>query len=68
MIKIYLYNTKYKNKRGVLFMAIGKDKTQLMLTLTKEDKAKLQEIAEKESRTVNNLIVVIIKEFLKTQS
>lgn len=49
-------------------MAIGKDKTQLMLTLTKEDKAKLQEIAEKESRTVNNLIVVIIKEFLKTQS
>lgn len=49
-------------------MAIGKDKTQVVLTITKEEKAKLQEIAEKESRTVNNLIVVIIKEYLKNLS
>lgn len=49
-------------------MAIGDDKTQLMLTLTKEDKAKLKRIADSESRTVNNLIVVIIKEYLKQHS
>lgn len=49
-------------------MAIGKDKTQLMLTIEKDDKAKLQKIAEAESRTVNNLIVVIIKEYLKAHS
>lgn len=52
----------------VFFVAIGKDKTQLMLTIEKDDKAKLQKIAEAESRTVNNLIVVIIKEYLKAHS
>ena len=46
-------------------MAIGKDKTQVLLTLTKEDKEQLQKIAEDENRTLTNLINTIIKNYLK---
>lgn len=46
-------------------MAIGKDKTQVLLTLTKEDKEQLQRIAESENRTFTNLINTIIKNYLK---
>ncbi len=46
-------------------MAIGKDKTQVLLTLTKEDKAELQQIADNENRTFTNLINTIIKNYLK---
>lgn len=49
-------------------MAIGKDKTQVLLTLSKEDKEKLQEIAAEENRTFTNLINTIIKEYLKKLS
>lgn len=49
-------------------MAIGKDKTQVLLTLTKEDKATLQQIAEDENRSFTNLINTIIKEYLKERS
>lgn len=46
-------------------MAVGKDKTQVLLTLTKEDKAKLQQIADNENRSFTNLINTIIKNYLK---
>ena len=46
-------------------MAIGKDKTQVLLTLTKEDKEQLQIIAESENRTFTNLINTIIKNYLR---
>jgi hypothetical protein len=49
-------------------MAIGKDKTQVLLTLTKDDKAALQRIAENENRTFTNLINTIVKEYLKEHS
>lgn len=49
-------------------MAIGKDKTQVLLTLSKEDKEKLQAIAAEENRTFTNLINTIIKEYLKKLS
>lgn len=45
-------------------MAIGKDKTQILLTLTKEDKQKLQTIAAHEGRTVTSLINSLIKIYL----
>ena len=48
-------------------MAIGKDKTQVLLTLTKEDKAELQRIADNENRSFTNLIYTIIKNYLKSQ-
>ena len=51
-------------KRGYI-MAIGKDKTQVLLTLTKEDKAELQQIADNENRSFTNLINTIIKNYLK---
>ena len=51
---------------GVHYMAIGKDKTQVLLTLTKEDKATLQRIAENENRSFTNLINTIIKDYLKS--
>ena len=47
-------------------MAIGKDKTQVLLTLTKEDKAELQRIADNENRSFTNLINTIIKNYLKS--
>lgn len=46
-------------------MAVGKDKTQVLLTLTKENKANLKQIADNENRTVTNLINTIIKNYLK---
>jgi hypothetical protein len=49
-------------------MAIGKDKTQVLLTLSQDDKATLQRIAENENRTFTNLINTIIKEYLKEHS
>lgn len=49
-------------------MAIGKDKTQILLTLSKEDKALLQKIAEDENRTFTNLINTIIRDYLKQYS
>jgi hypothetical protein len=51
---------------GGVKMAIGKDKTQVLLTLTKEDKAELQRIADNENRSFTNLINTIIKNYLKS--
>lgn len=75
---IFLYNLKlflhsyimfiyilYKSNGGYIAMAVGKDKTQVLLTLTKEDKANLKQIADNENRTVTNLINTIIKNYLK---
>lgn len=49
-------------------MAVSKDKTQILVTLSKEDKALLQQIAEEENRTVANLIATIIKKYLKDKA
>lgn len=43
---------------------IGKDKCQLLLTLSKADKAKLQTIAQRENRTVTSIINSLIKIYL----
>ncbi len=44
---------------------IGKDKERFNITIDKEDKKRLQELAEKENRSLSNLINVLIKEYLK---
>ena len=44
---------------------VGKDKERMILTISKEDKTKLQEIAKEENRSLNNLINTILKEYLK---
>lgn len=45
-------------------MAVGNDKERTLLTLTKEAKRELQEIAEKEHRTLSNLIQSILYNYL----
>ena len=46
-------------------MAIGNDKTRIVVTLTKELKADLEKQAEKENRTVANLLNNIAKIYLE---
>lgn len=45
-------------------MAISDIKTRTMLTLEKESKKKLEQIAKDQNRSLNNLIETIIKEYL----
>ncbi len=45
-------------------MTISSDKTRTMLTLEKEDKEKLTEIAKEQNRSFNNLVETILKEYL----
>lgn len=49
-------------------MAISDNKTRTILTLEKKTKKTLEKIAEKENRSLNNLIETIIKEYLKDKS
>ena len=45
-------------------MSISDKKTRTKLTIEKKDKEKLEKIAVKENRSLNNLIETIIKEYL----
>lgn len=45
-------------------MSISDKKTRTLLTIEKKDKEKLEKIAVKENRSLNNLIETIIKEYL----
>lgn len=45
-------------------MSISDKKTRTLLTIKKKDKEKLEKIAVKENRSLNNLIETIIKEYL----
>lgn len=47
---------------------IGKDKERINFTISKSDKAILQEIAQAENRSLSNAINVAIKEYIKTHS
>ena len=42
-------------------MSISKDNTRMILTIPKELKAELERIAQEQNRSVNNLILTIIK-------
>ena len=46
-------------------MAIGADKTQLLLTLEKSDKEKLEALASDQCRTLTSLINFTVKEYIK---
>lgn len=43
---------------------IGKDKTRIIITITNEDKIKLEELAKLENRNVSNLVATIIKKYI----
>lgn len=46
-------------------MAIGEDKTRTNITITKDLKAKLEEIAKKENRSFNNLVITVLQKFVE---
>ena len=45
-------------------MSISKDNTRMMLTIPKDLKIKLEQIAKEQNRSVNNLILTIIKNYI----
>lgn len=45
-------------------MTIGKDKIRTNITINKELKKQLENIAVKQNRSFNNLIVTILKEYI----
>ena len=59
-LDITLY-TCYTTYEGDDIMSISKDNTRMILTIPKELKAELERIAQEQNRSVNNLILTIIK-------
>jgi len=48
-------------------MTIGKDKTRTNITIEKAFKEELEELAKKENRSLNNLIITILKEHVNNR-
>ena len=46
-------------------MAIGEDKTRTNITFPKELKAKLEEFAQKDGRSFNNLVIKILSDYVE---
>lgn len=49
-------------------MAVGKDKTRIPLTIELKDREVLKELADQDNRTVNNLIIHLIKTYIKDKT
>ena len=48
-------------------MPISNDNTRTLITISKELKAKLEEIAKKERRSFNNLVVSILEDYAENK-
>lgn len=46
-------------------MAIGENKTRTNITFPKELKAKLEEFAQKDGRSFNNLVIKILSDYVE---
>lgn len=46
-------------------MAISKDKVRANLIISKELKKQLEELASKDNRSFNNLVITILEEYVK---
>ena len=46
---------------------VAPNKTRTNITIEKELKCQLEEIAKKEGRSFNNLVINILKEYMKNQ-
>ena len=46
-------------------MAVGKDKTGVLVNMNKDMKAKLEELAKKDGRSLTNLINKILTDYTK---
>lgn len=51
----------------VITMAVGKDKTGVLVNMDKELKTKLEELAKKDGRSLTNLINKILTEYVESQ-
>ena len=51
----------YTVYKGDDIMSISNDNTRMILTIPKDLKAELERIAQEQNRSVNNLILTIIK-------
>lgn len=49
-------------------MTISKDNTRTVITIPKELKKRLEEIAKKDNRSFNNLVIKILKDFVSNSS
>ena len=47
-------------------MAISKDKTRTNITIEKDLKAKLEQLAKEQNRSFNNLVITILKDYTDT--
>ena len=49
-------------------MTISKDNTRTLITIPKELKKQLEEIAKQDNRSFNNLVIKILKDFVSNSS
>lgn len=49
-------------------MIISKDNTRTLITIPKELKKQLEEIAKQDNRSFNNLVVKILKDYVRNSS
>lgn len=46
-------------------MAISKENTRTQLTISKELKKELEDIAKKQNRSFNNLVITVLKDYVE---
>ena len=47
-------------------MTISKDNTRTNITISKDSKKELEDIAKEQNRTFNNLVITILKDFVSS--
>lgn len=52
---------------GDVNLTISKDNTRTNITISKELKLKLEQVAEKQNRSFNNVIITILKEYVNKE-
>ena len=51
----------------IISMAVGEDKVRTNITFPKELKSELEEIAKKDGRSFNNLVIKVLSDFVESQ-
>ncbi|MCD3276681.1 ribbon-helix-helix domain-containing protein [Clostridium botulinum] len=49
-------------------MTISKDKTRTQITIEKDLKKQLEQLAKEQNRSFNNLVITILKDFMSKHS
>ncbi|EES90389.1 DNA-binding protein (plasmid) [Clostridium botulinum] len=49
-------------------MTISKDKTRTQITIEKDFKKQLEQVAKEQNRSFNNLVITILKDFMSKHS